>query len=482
MNKIFLFICFLFLSILINAQAPVKFYCRYGGNGYDIGNDVKQTHDKGYIITGSTSSFGQGNTDLYLLKIDSLGHKVFEKTFGGYNNETGKSVVQLIDSSFVMVGYTSSIGFGGYDVFLVKADKNGNLVWQKTIGGSDWDFANSLAATADGGFIIGGTTYSFGYGNADGYIIKTDGAGNIVWTKTYGGKKDDEFKSIIQTSDLNYAIVGNTKSYVDSLGDGWLFKVNALGDSIHSASYGGLFNDSFNNVVELSNTDLYVVGANKSFKNGANYVNWLFLLNSSNSILQNTFVGNTNNERYNSSAVGLNGTIVSVGYNNYLGTLSDANVHFYTPGLGYLAFFPFGLENTDELFSVSKTKDKGFVAVGTCIGNTSILNDVLFVKMDSLGNYGSSIIGINELPEESLILKVFPNPSIDYFEINIGNIYDNHKLIYSLFDLNGKLVLKDKILNEKTLIHTSDLDQGLYILQLSIDRKIIFNSKVSIIK
>jgi hypothetical protein len=165
--------CFLFFTIscFVEAQPPSKFYTRIGGNGYDVGYDVKQTLDNGYIITGSTSSMGVGNTDMYLLKLDSMGQIKFQTTFGNANNDIGKSVIQLIDSSYIMVGYTNSIGFGGYDIFLVKADKYGALVWQKTIGGTDWDFANSLQQTSDGGFIIAGSTYSYGYGNEDGYVV-----------------------------------------------------------------------------------------------------------------------------------------------------------------------------------------------------------------------------------------------------------------------------------------------------------------------
>ena len=223
-------IVFLFICFLLKAQPPSKFMCRYGSNGYDVGYDLKKTLYGGYIIAGSTSSFGQGNTDFYLLKLDSLGQKKFETSFGGYSNEIAKSVIQLADSSFVLAGYTSSFGIGGYDIFLVKADKNGNLIWQKTFGGNDWDFAYNIELTSDGGFIICGTTYSFGYGNADGYIIKTDGAGNVTWTKTFGGKHDDEFKSVIQTSDGNYALTGYTKSFNDSLGDAWIFKIDLNGD------------------------------------------------------------------------------------------------------------------------------------------------------------------------------------------------------------------------------------------------------------
>jgi hypothetical protein len=481
LKNILLYILLL-LAILVNAQPPSKFYCRYGGNGYDVGYDVKQTLDNGYIITGSTSSFGQGNTDMYLLKLDSMGQRKFETSFGGYSNEIGKSIVQLLDSSFVIVGYTSSTGVGGYDIFLVKADKSGNLVWQKTIGGTDWDFAFSLQATTDGGFIIAGTTYSFGRGNADGYIIKTDANGDITWTKTYGGLKDDEFKSVIQTTDGNYALAGYTKSYNDSLGDAWVFKIGVNGDSIYSSSIGGLYSDYFNNVIELPNNNLYFVGANKSQTNGANTVNWRYSIDNTNVIVVNDFIGNTNIERYNSSSVGINGTIVTVGYNNYMGSYSDANIHVFTASLGYISYNPFGVENTDELFSISKTKDKGFVSIGTCFGNTSLLNDILFVKTDSLGKFGSSIIGIEEKNKEKIIMDFYPNPTNNYLNIDIPDIINYKKLNYQIIDINGRILLSNSIYQPKTTIELTGFASGLYFIQIYNSNILLNSSKISVIK
>ena len=475
-------ILFLVAFIGAYAQPPKKFYCRYGGNGYDEGNDVKQTLDGGYIITGSTSSIGQGNTDMYLLKLDSMGQVKFQKTFGGVSNEIGKSIVQLADSSYVMAGYTSSSGVGGYDVFLVKADKTGNLIWQKTYGGSDWDFANSMDATADGGFIIAGTTYSYGKGNADGFVIKTDANGDTTWTKTFGGLKDDEFKSVIQTSDGKYALTGYTKSFNDSLGDGWIIRIDQNGIATYTTSVGGLYSDVLNDVVELTNTNLYYVGSNKSYKNGINTVNWRYSINSSNGLVLDDYIGNTNTERYNSSAVGLNGTVISVGYNNFVGASSDANIHVYTPNLGYISYFPFGIENTDELFSISRTKDKGFVSVGSCFGNTSLLKDILFVKTDSLGQYGNSIIGIEEKEQTKISLGIYPNPTSDYIHLKISN-YKNYKnLHYQIIDLNGRVILSNTIEGFIKTIEISSLSDGLYLLQIFDSNSLLSSSKISIVK
>jgi hypothetical protein len=411
-----------------------------------------------------------------------MGQVTFQKTFGGVSNEIGKSIVQLADSSYVMAGYTSSSGVGGYDVFLVKADKAGNLIWQKTIGGADWDFANSMDTTADGGFIIAGTTYSYGKGNADGFVIKTDANGDTTWTKTFGGLKDDEFKSVIQTSDGNYALTGYTKSFNDSLGDGWIIRIDQNGIATYTTSVGGLYSDVLNDVVELTNTNLYYVGSNKSYKNGINTVNWRYSINSSNGLVLDDYIGNTNTERYNSSAVGLNGTVISVGYNNFVGASSDANIHVYTPNLGYISYFPFGIENTDELFSISRTKDKGFVSVGSCFGNTSLLKDILFVKTDSLGQYGTSIIGIEEKEQTKIILGIYPNPTSDYINLKISN-YKNYKNIhYQIIDLNGRVILSNTINEMIKTIETSSLSDGLYLLQIFDSNILLSSSKISVIK
>lgn len=473
----------LFLSFLyINAQAPKKFYNRFGGDGYDYGYDVKQTLDKGYIITGSTSSIGNGNTDMYLVKLDSMGYKRFEVSFGGMSNESGKSIVQLVDSSYVILGYTSSLGFGGYDIYMVKASKTGAWLWEKTIGGSDWDFGNSIQATTDGGFIIAGQTDSYGRGNSDGYVIKTDANGIITWSKTFGGRYSDEFKSVIQTADGGYMLTGYTKSYNDTItGDAWIFRLDVNGDSIYSQSVGGLYEDVFNNVVQLPNLNFYFVGSNKSHTNGSNSVNWQYETDNTNSFVFNNFIGNTNTERYNSSCVGVNGNIVTVGFNNYMSSFSDANIHVFTPGLGYIAYYPFGVENMDELFSVSATKDKGFVAVGTCKGNTSLLNDILFVKTDSTGSYGSSIIGVIENTTNKIKPDIFPNPANNLLHISIPNFSEFDNLNYSIININGQVVLTGNVYQEKTILNL-DLNSGLYFLQINHKQEVVFTTKISVIK
>jgi hypothetical protein len=469
--KQFVFICFLFASFLVKTQPPTKFFCKYGSNGYDVGYDVKQTLDGGYIITGSTSSFGQGNTDFYLLKLDSMGQKKFETSFGGYSNEIAKSVIQLLDSSYIILGYTSSFGIGGYDIFLVKANKNGVLEWQKTIGGNDWDFAHSIEQTLDGGFIISGTTYSFGYGNADGYVIKTDALGNIIWSKTYGGKRDDEFKSVIQTADGNYALTGYTKSYNDSLGDAWLFKIDVNGDSIWSKYYGGNKEDFGNQVVEKSG-EFFIAGATAS--SGAGLLDACAYKCDNLGNLMSTFVDGTatNDEIYTSIAISKKNSV-----NNFCfiekeffpGFKLQTKVIELDVNLYYKIATDYGSSSNDETFRIVATKDRGYAIVGYTQGYNAILTDVFFLKLDSLLDGGNfSIVSVNELEKNDINVKVFPNPSSSIINIKTSVEIKNSEL--HLFDLLGnEIILNNKIINSDNntiTINLADLTSGIYFLKI----------------
>lgn len=480
--KQLLFILFFVIGFISIAQPPSKFFSTYGGNGYDVGYDVKQTLDGGYIIAGSTSSFGQGNTDFYLLKLDSMGQKKFETSFGGYSNEIGKSVIQLSDSSYVIAGYTSSFGIGGYDIYLVKADKNGSLLWQKTIGGNDWDFAYSIDTTSDGGFIIGGTTYSFGYGNADGYIVKTDALGNVTWSKTYGGKNDDEFKSVIETSDGNYALTGYTKSYNDSLGDAWVFKVDVNGDSLWSKYFGGNKEDFGNSIIQDKSLNIYVAGGTKSQSVSGNSETFLATFDYVSGNLGYNYIDpSTQTEYYNDVAQGLNGNIANCGVTNNAYFGYDAVVDIYYSFYIYLNFFSKGTTKYEEFYSITKTKDKGFAAVGKTNGYNAVLDDIFFMKMDSVGNYGSSIISVNELKLTENLFSIFPNPASSELNIYIHDFYDYNELSLKFFDISGKFIKSQNIYSSSSKIDIKNIESGLYFIQFYSKNSILSWSKISII-
>ena len=201
----------------------------YGGTSIDGGTSMVQTADGGYVIAGITYSFGAGNSDFWLIKTDASGNHQWNQTYGGTSPDYGYSMVQTADGGYVLAGSTYSFGPGNGDVWLVKTDASGNHQWNQTYGGTSIDGGTSMVQTADGGYVIAGITYSFGAGNSDFWLIKTDASGNHQWNQTYGGTNSDSGRSVVQTGDGGYAIAGYTNSLGAGANDMWLVKTDAIG-------------------------------------------------------------------------------------------------------------------------------------------------------------------------------------------------------------------------------------------------------------
>jgi len=244
--------------IKADALGSMEWEKTYGGSGYDYARSAEQTTDGGYIITGSTSSYGV-NTDAYLVKTDALGDIEWEQTIGGSGYEHAHSVEQTTDGGYIIAGDTSSYGAGLSDVYLVKTDALGDIEWEKTIGGSGYDCAHSVEQTTDGGYIIAGDTSSYGAGLSDVYLVKTDALGDVEWEKTCGGSSYDYARSVEQTTDGGYIIAGDSGSY-DVNGDIYLVKTDALGDiEWEQAIDGGTWDDGFS-VHQTTDGGYIVVG------------------------------------------------------------------------------------------------------------------------------------------------------------------------------------------------------------------------------
>ena len=213
----------------------------FGGNDFDEAHAVQQTSDGGYILAGWTQSYGAGYADAWLIKTDADGNKVWDRTFGGIGWDQADAVQQTSDGGYILAGWTESYGAGRSDVWLIKTDADGNEVWDRTFGGSDYDEANAVQQMSDGGYILAGWTQSYGAGNgnADAWLIKTDADGNEVWDRTFGGSGWDEADAFQQTSDKGYILAGYTLSYGSGNGDAWLIKTDADGNKVWDKIFGG---------------------------------------------------------------------------------------------------------------------------------------------------------------------------------------------------------------------------------------------------
>lgn len=237
----------------------------YGGTNTEVANSVVQTSDGGYALAGYTSSYGAGGQDMWLVKTDSAGNHLWNKTYGGTEYDGAYYLIQTSDGGYALGGYTGSFGAGYRDMWLVKTDGGGNVLWNKTYGGTDYDEAYSLAQTSDGGYALAGFTYSLGAGLSDMWLVKTDGAGNMQWGRTYGGTGYEEARSVIQTIDGGYALGGFTGSFGAGSYDMWLVKTDGFGNMLWSRAFGGTGSDGIRSVVQTSNGGYALAGYTYSF-------------------------------------------------------------------------------------------------------------------------------------------------------------------------------------------------------------------------
>ncbi len=204
----------------------------FGGPAFETAYSVEQASDDGFILVGYTMSFGEGNEDIYLVKTDALGNLEWSRTFGGTGSDVGRCVRQTSDGGYIITGYTSSFGAGGFDVYLVKTDALGETLWTRTFGGGSDDISYSVQITADEGYIISGKTASFGAGGYDTYLIETDATGEALWSRAYGGSGTDKGYFVQLTQDGDYLVTGETTSYGEGDYDILLMKIGAQVSSV----------------------------------------------------------------------------------------------------------------------------------------------------------------------------------------------------------------------------------------------------------
>lgn len=465
------------LSVNFIFAQSVMFAKKYGGSGYDYGYSVKQTFDNGYIIAGSTTSYGSGGSDAYLVKIDSNGYQMWNQLFGGINIDKGFSIKETNDSGLVIAGYTNSFGNGGYDMYVIRTNKMGDTLWTKTYGGADWDFGFSIDITSDGGYIVAGGTYSSGNGNEDMYLVKLNSNGDTLWTKTYGGTNEDEAKSVKQTSDGGYILAGYTKSYGDINGDIYIVKTTLTGDTSWTKKIGGLNADEAADIIEAANGEFVLVGGTKSLGVGG-YDCQIARLSITGNILWSQTYG-TLNYNYATSVVETNtGNLVFSNTTEDSGAgLRDGNIFFANMAGGFVDTRTYGSAFNEEVFSIAKCRDKGFIICGYTEGYSSVFSDMYVVKTDSLGNSAPFTTSVFSIENTINQLKVYPNPSKSSSLISItlpDNIKTSDNYTIILTDIRGSEIKRYDLspIDQSVFLSINDIEDGTYIINI-IDKGIV---------
>lgn len=272
---LFIILCLLLTNITINTNAKTDLQIQnlnslidsewsktYGGVDYDQIRSFQQTYDGGYILCGGTRSYGiNDDWDVWIVKTDTDGNELWNRSFGDRLEDYGYSIVETDDNGFVITGYKTS-NAGESDIWLIKTDRNGKMVWNTTIGGSLSEWGNDVITVQDG-FLIVGNTYSFGNGNEDVWLIKTDKEGKELWNKTYGGRGDEKGKAVIQDDVGGFIIAGYTNSYGLGSFDVWLIKTDEYGKELWNRTYGGISFDRGENVIQTKDGGFVITGESR---------------------------------------------------------------------------------------------------------------------------------------------------------------------------------------------------------------------------
>ncbi len=475
MKKIVISLILLF-TFYIKAQPPLRFYTKFGGNGDDIGYSAKETLDRHFIVVGSTSSYGSGATDVYLVKIDSMGYPLISKTFGGIGSDIGKSVIQLPDSGYVIAGFTSSYGAGGYDAYVIRTDKNCDLVWEKTFGGLNWDFANDLVLASDGNIMVVGNTNSFGAGKKDGFVLKYDLAGNMLWQKMFGGSENEELRAIIKTNDNFLATVGYTESKNDINGDGYFLKLDLNGDTLFTKTYGGPFKDYANDVVQKSNNEYVICGAETFSANSKTHSSMYSITSTGSFTWQNNYYASSDDEDF----VSLSNSYQRPDLTGYLrnvpvpGFNVQGNIFVGMSGGWSYLVNSFGGGQDETFYSIEGTKDGGFLSVGSTISFNSVGLDVFLIKEDStIINY-SSVIGIKKNNDAS-------KPVVFYESDHLVSCLfpsENAAKKIQLINLSGSLLQEYPVTTDRASVDMFDLPGSIYFLRIVYANGEVYHTKV----
>ena len=375
----------------LDAGGDVEWQKIYGGSGSDYANSVRQTADGGYIAAGVTTSFGAGDGDLWVLKLNTSGGVQWQKTYGGSSSDYANSIRQTADGGYIVAGETRSFGAAdSNDVWVLKLDASGDVVWQKTYGGTGGEGANSIQQTADNGYIVAGVTGSFGAGSADFWVLKLTASGDVQWQKTYGDSNREVAESIQRTADNGYIVAGLTTSFGASSGDLWALKLDANGEIQWQKTYGGSTSDWANSIRQTADGGYVMAGLTGSFGAGSTDF-WVLKLDAYGnisdscpaSIGQDTSgVSASTSVVPENSQAAVSGTSCTVASTNVTPHHSNAIIDSQC----VLAWsMSYGGTNNDNAHSIQKTADGGYIVAGETASFGTGNSDLWILKMEPGG-------------------------------------------------------------------------------------------------
>lgn len=493
------------LGLTVQLTAQLQYQKIYNWTYDNFGYSLEKAAN-GYLLLGSTKT-ATNQLDVLLIKTNLNGDTLWTKTYGGTSDDVGYCIKKTTDNGFIIAGYTESFGIGQEDVYLIKVDSLGTQQWTKTFGADSTDIGYSVDQLTDNGFIVAGYTKSFGGGLEDIYLIRTDSLGNSVWDNPFGGSCKEIGRSVISTSDNSFVVAGQTDGYV---GTGWLIhsiKVSSTGNLMWAKTFDFSVYTSdkqrFGYSVLENNQQEYLI---------AGGVGLGFIGDGAPVLLNLDTAGNLNwSEIYvfNSGDCAIR-SIIQTPDNGYIlggyeggGPSTVGQLKVDSTGQAEWAMIYYDLFSGSQGNDADYTTDNGYVVMGFYhnAGDTS----TFLVKTDNLGSSGSvqdlePTGNANPIAHTTNVLvpdtscnptsiqedlafsdfKIYPNPASQNTTLEFDNSRQE-KYTLTLYDTQGRLTRTiSNITTDHLTIDTDDLTGGLYFFQLRTDRQVRATGKLII--
>lgn len=444
----------------------------------DIGSEqilsAQQTNDGGYIFAGNIN-MGAGYGDAYMLKTDSLGMPMWAKAYGGTYSDDAYSVQQTFDGGFIMCGRKTTYtgGSGDINVYLIKTDGAGNVIWSKTYGTTDVDMGVYCHELSNGGYVVFGNTH---YNDNDILVIRTDMNGDTLWTKAYGRiGKADAITDVYTTANEEFILVGMTEGIVTNAGDAYMIKLNNNGDTLWTKIFSGVNQEILSSVHQTSDGGMIITGSSYNFNPG-NSVNDIFLIKTDSLANPNWIIN------YNSGGSENSDNVLPTNDGGYLITGSHLALGAAPNDWNLL------LTKTDSL-GTSGCNDSIItfteLSSSTLIGNVNldISSGCITTNLPINSSAGGVVndicntLGVNSI-ENKIPFSIIPNPSNGSFEIKFENEINIEKL--EIYDLSGASIYEQIIGNEfDNKYKLNDTSQGFYFIKITVGNR-SYSSKVII--